>query len=79
MKDVHSSECYKKLIYGFIFFELWPIAFTNYGDTVGVSCASPTKKKPSKVAKFTGKMRNVLKLMKKLFSDFLFEIWLILY
>ena len=40
MKDVHSAESNEKSYFRFLFFELWLIVFTIYGDT----SAPPTKK-----------------------------------
>ena len=71
MKDAHSAELNEKSIFRFLFFELWLIVFTIYGDTPGFSSVSPTEQKNlSKLVKFTGKMRNELKKMKNHFFDF---------
>ena len=45
MKDAHSAESNEKSIFRFLFFELWLIVFTIYGESPGCSCVSPTKKK----------------------------------
>ena len=45
MKDAHCAAPNEKSIFRFLFFELWPIVFTFYGDTPEISSVSPTKKK----------------------------------
>ena len=42
MKDAHCAEPSEKSIFLFLFFELWLIVFTIYGDTPDMP---PTKKK----------------------------------
>ena len=54
MKDAHSAESDEKSYFRFLFFELWLILITIYGDTL---CVQLTKKKSSKVAKIIEKMR----------------------
>ena len=57
-KNAHSGESNEKLICRFLFSELW-LVFTIYWWYNLLSSVSPTKKKvPSKVAKFTLKLRN---------------------
>ena len=63
MKDARSAESNEKSyfrFFRFLFFELWLIVFTIYGDTQSVP---PTKKKLFKVIKFTGKMRIALEMI----------------
>ena len=45
MKDAHSAESNENCIFRFLFFKIWLIVFTIYGDTPGFSSVSPTKKK----------------------------------
>ena len=45
MKDAHSAGPNEKLIFQFLFFELWLIVFTIYGDTPGFSSVGFHKKK----------------------------------
>ena len=57
MIDAHSAESNGKSIFLFLFFELWLIVYTIYGDTPSLA---PTKKK---VVKFTGKIHFALKMI----------------
>ena len=82
IKDARSADSDEKSILWFLFFELWLIVFTIYGDIFEVfKCVTDQKKESPKVVKFTGKMRNELKQMKNQFLWILvFEIrFLILY
>ena len=63
MKDTHCVEPNEKSIFRFLFSELWLILFTIFGDTPEFPNVLPIKINRSNVAKFTGKMRNVLKRM----------------
>ena len=57
MKDAHSAESNEKSdfrIFRFLFFELWLISSTIYGDTPGVP---PLKKKLFISGQLAGKMR----------------------
>ena len=70
MEDAHSAESNGKSIFRFLCFQLWLLVFIIYSNTPRFSGESPTKKNRSKGVKFTGKMRNELKIMKTQFSDF---------
>ena len=48
MKDLECAETNEKSIFQFLFFELWLIVFTIYGDIMGFLSMSPTKKKSFK-------------------------------
>ena len=72
---VISKEKSNLRFFRFLFFEIWLITFTIYGDTPGVP---PTKKKScSKVVKFTGKMRIALTMIFKLLSFILCDFYTI--
>ena len=81
MKDAYSSESNEKSIFRFflfLFFELWLIVSTIYGDTPGFSIIAPTKifqKWPN-----SHEWAETNKKSTFIFFRFLvFEIWSILY
>ena len=80
MKDAHCAEPKEKFIFKFLFFWVFADCIYNFRWRMNCQEVSLTKKNRSKITKFIGKMRNVLKRMKNQILRFLvFEIWSTLY
>ena len=64
LKDAHCVESNENSISLFLFFKLWLIIFSIYWWHIWIFKCLNDQKNRSKVAKFTGIMRNELKRMK---------------
>ena len=72
IKDTHCGEPNEKLIFQFLFFDLWLIVFTIFKSVTSISKSVTNQKNKirTKVTRFPKKMHNALKRIFEFVSFF---------